>query len=259
MHQPTAETIEQFSPPNDMLTDQVILLTGAANGIGEALARRLAGLGATLVLLDKDLAGLEKLYDHIESAGHPQPILHPLDLGGATPDDYAELAASLDQQLGRLDTLLLNAGWLGAYTPFGQCSVDLYQRTMMVNLHGHFFLTQACLPLLQKTPNASILISTHASDTAYSGPFGMAKAGLASMLAILAHELDSEKRVRVNGVDTGPVNTAMRRLNFPGEPPDTNPAPETVLGPYLYFLSPESRDLTGINFRRQQNPSQDNA
>ncbi len=250
MPQPSPEKLTGFSAADAMLDDQIVLITGAAAGIGQALARRCAALGATTILLDKDLPGLERLYDEIESAGQPQPILHPLDLGGATPDDYAELAENIDAQLGRLDALVLNAGWLGAYTPFTQCSVDLYQKTMMVNLHGHFFLTQACVPLLQKTPDSRIVISTHAADTAYSGPFGMAKAGLASMLRILAHELDGEKRVRVNGVDTGPVNTAMRRLNFPGEDFSANPDPQEVIAPYLFFLSPESSDLTGVNFSR---------
>ncbi|HGG59465.1 MAG TPA: SDR family oxidoreductase [Gammaproteobacteria bacterium] len=248
MPQPSRDTLTGFTAPDAMLDEQIILITGAAAGIGAALARQCAALGGTTILLDKDLAGLEKLYDEIEAAGHPQPILHPLDLGGATPDDYAELAETIDAQLGRLDALTLNAGWLGAYTPFTQCSVDLYQKTMMVNLHGHFFLTQACLPLLQNTPDSRIVISTHAADTAYSGPFGMAKAGLASMLKILAHELDGDKRVRVNGVDTGPVNTAMRRLNFPGEEASRNPDPEAVINPYLFFLSPDSRDITGMNF-----------
>ncbi|HBS26492.1 MAG TPA: 3-oxoacyl-ACP reductase, partial [Gammaproteobacteria bacterium] len=243
----SSETLLNYQMPNSHLKDQSILITGAANGIGAALAERCAAAGATTILLDKDKRGLEAQYDKMEASGLTLPILHPLDLAGATPDEYHELVEHLEKQLGELNGLVLNAGWLGAYSPLVQYDAELYQKTMTINLHGHFFLIQACLPLLEKSTNPSVVFSTHRSDTAYSGAFGLAKAGVESLLHILADEYSGERYIRVNGVDTGPVNTAMRRLNFPGEDFDKNPTPESVINPYLYFLSSDSLKVTGHN------------
>jgi NAD(P)-dependent dehydrogenase (short-subunit alcohol dehydrogenase family) len=76
----SCDSLSGWTPPNDLLHDRVVLITGAANGIGHALARSLAAHGATTVLLDRDVPGLEKTYDEIVAAGHPTPALYPMDL-----------------------------------------------------------------------------------------------------------------------------------------------------------------------------------
>src|SRR5699024_1369101 len=84
-----------YDPPQDFLKSRVILVTGAAEGIGRALALQAAAHGATVVLLDRKVRELEQLYDTIEANGGPQPAIYPLNLEGAVPDDYTELAQSL--------------------------------------------------------------------------------------------------------------------------------------------------------------------
>lgn len=237
-----------YTPPPQLLQGRVVLITGAANGIGHAVARASAACGATTVLLDSKIDRLEQVYDEIEADGSPEPAIYPLDLEKANATDYAKLATTLNEQLGKLDSLVLNAGWLGAYSPMKHYSLELYQKTMMVNLHAPFLLTQACLPLLEaSTEDPNIVMSTHASNRAYAGAFGIAKAGLQAMLDILASEYDNDKPIRVNGVDTGPVNTSMRRLNFPGEDSSQHPSADKVTAAYLFFLGQDSQQITGKN------------
>ncbi|MGF1546231.1 MAG: SDR family NAD(P)-dependent oxidoreductase [Thiotrichales bacterium] len=243
-----ADPIAHYAPPADLLRERVILVTGAADGIGAALALACARHGATVVLLDKSVAKLEAVYDAIVAAGAPQPAAYPMDLLGATVADYLALAETLRAQLGRLDGLVNNAGWIGALAPFEFWDAALYQKVMTVNLHAPFFLTQACLPLLREAPDPTLVYSSHASQRAYWGGFGVAKAGLLGLVDILAHEFDGERPVRVNAVDTGPVNSAMRRLNYPGEPRTLHPSPEAVVTPYLYLLGPDSRGTTGLHY-----------
>ena len=247
MTSPDQSTLTDYNPPPHLLENRVILVTGAANGIGHAVARQCAACGATVVLLDSQVKNLEKLYDDIEADGSPEAAIYPLDLSTATATDYTKLANTLKEQLGQLDSLVLNAGWLGAYSPMKHYDLELYQKTMMINLHAPFLLTQACLPLLEASKDPTIVISTHAANRAYAGAFGIAKAGLHAMLDILADEYDNDKPIRVNGVDTGPVNTSMRRLNFPGEDPNKHPLPSEVTAPYLYFLGLDSKPTTGTN------------
>ena len=96
----TAETIKEYSPSNDLLQGRIILVTGASNGIGKAVALAYAQYGATVILLAKELNKLELVYDEIENAGYPQPAIYPMNLEGATPKEYDDLANTLSTEFG---------------------------------------------------------------------------------------------------------------------------------------------------------------
>ena len=244
----SADEISHYTPASDLLRERVILVTGASDGIGKAVARAYAAHGATVVLLSRNIKGLEQVYDEIEAAGHPQPALYPMNLEGAAPHDYDDLAARLQTEFGRLDGLLNNAGWVSGLTPLRQYDIERWIQVMTVNLHAPFLLSQACLPLLDCAPDPSIVFSTHRCVKAYWGAYGVAKAGLEGLMKILASECSGDRPVRVNGVDSGPVRTKSRQQNYPGEDPYTLPAPEDVTAPYLYYMGPDSRGVTGQNF-----------
>lgn len=237
-----------WQPAPDLLSGRVILLTGAANGIGRALADALAAHGATLILLDKDLHGLEFAWDAIVAAGHPEPVLHPLDLQGATPEDYRTLARALEEQFGHLDGLIHNAATLGALVPIVHYETGLWFQAMQTNLNAPFLLTLACLPLLTAGTDASVIF---VSDTvgrhgkAYWGAYGVAKAGLEGFMQILADELESNTPVRVNSIDPGPVRTALRTIAYPAEDATRLAAPADVVLPFLYLCSMDSKGITG--------------
>jgi hypothetical protein len=99
------------------LRDRVILVTGAAGGLGAPLARACAAQGATVVLHGRVVRKLEALYDEIIEAKHPEPIILPLDLAKATADDFGNVASALTSQLGRLDGLVHTAALLGTLGP----------------------------------------------------------------------------------------------------------------------------------------------
>ncbi len=239
-----------YHPAPNVLHARILLITGATSGIGRALALATSRLGATIILADKTINGLENVYDEIIAQGSAEPAIYPIDLSGATRDDYQAMADALMTEFGKVDGLVNNAGWIGSYVPFQHYDMKLYQEVMMVNLHAPFMLTQAMLPLLEKSDDPTVVFSTHAHDVAYAGAFGIAKAGLEAMMKILADEYDTETPIRFNAVDTGVVDTQMRRLNFPGEDWSKNPKPESVITPYLYFLSPDSQGVSGINCRK---------
>lgn len=245
----TPQEIPVYQPSKNLLEDRAILVAGAAGGIGRSVSKSYAAHGARVILLDKEIKALESLYDEIETAGHRQPAIYPMNLEGATVKDYAELAATLEKEFERLDGLLINAGWVGGLTPLKLYDVERWLRVMTVNLHAPFLLTQACIPLLEKSSDPAIVFSTHDCARAYWGAYGVAKQGLEGLLKILAAELAGDKAIRVNGIDTGPVRTALRMENYPGEDPKSLPVPEDVAAPYLYFIGPDSAGVTGQNLR----------
>ncbi len=235
-----------YRPGNQTLAGRVILVTGAADGIGRAVSEAAAAAGATIVLLDRDIKRLKTTYDRIEAAGHPQPAIYPLNLEGATVKDYADLAATVQESLGRLDGLVLNAGWAGTLTPLKYYDPEVWTQVLQGNLTGPAFLTQAVLPMLEASSDGAIVVSTQNARKAFWGAFGVAKAGQDALVDILAREHSGAPGfVRVNGVDSGPVRTRFRALHYPGENAELLPAPEQVVGPYLYFLGPDAGRTSG--------------
>src|SRR5690554_7469818 len=119
-----------YVAPADLLAGRTILVTGAGDGIGRAAALAYARHGATLILLGRTLAKLEKVYDEIEAFGGPQPAIYPLNFEGATLKDYHDMAETLHKEFGCLDGILHNAGLLGKITPFEQYDPELWAQVM---------------------------------------------------------------------------------------------------------------------------------
>lgn len=240
------ENLLAYVPAVNALQGRVILVTGAATGLGRAIANACARFGATVVILDKEMRFAEVVYDEIVAAGYPEPAIYPLDMQGATAKDYEDLADNIREQLGRLDGLVLNAAWLPAFTPLIHYDPETWSKMIMVNLHANFLLTRTCIPMLMQAEDASIVFADHASNKAYFGAFGVAKAGMNAFCDILAAEHDARTQfIRVNTVDTGPIRTSMRTRNFPGENPDTVARPEALVGPFLFYLGSDAGKRTG--------------
>ncbi len=245
--------VADYAPTPDLLSERVILVTGAGSGLGAAAAKACARHGATLILLGRDVAELEAVYDEIETAGGSQPAIYPLDLAGAGESDYTDLAASLEQTFGRLDGLLHNAALMGTRTPFELYNAELWYRVFQVNVHAAFLLTRACLPLLKRAQQGRIVFTSDAvgrHGKAYWGAYAAAKAAVENMVETLAAELE-DTAICVNSLDPGAVRTAMRTSAFPGEDPDRLPRPDEVVGMYLYALGPDSQGTSGKRLNAQ--------
>ena len=201
------------SPP--ALANRVVLVTGAHGGLGSAAALACARAGATVVLLGRKLPRLNRLYDAIASQG-PEPLLYPLDLEGATPDDHADLVQRIDTDLGRLDGVLHCAAEFRGLTPLLQTDPAAFARAIHVNLTAPWWLSQACLPLLSKSSDAALVFALDDParvGQAYWGGYGIAQHGLASLVGMLHAELPHSS-VRVSGLRPGPMRTPLRARAF---------------------------------------------
>jgi NAD(P)-dependent dehydrogenase (short-subunit alcohol dehydrogenase family) len=240
-----------WQPVDDLLENRVILVTGAADGIGRAVSAACAKCRATVVLLDRNVHGLETLYDRILDAGHPEPAIYPMDLRGATPADYQSLADALDREFGRLDGLVHNAACLGTLVPLSHTGDELWYEVMQTNLHAPFQMTRACLALLERPQDAAIVFNSDRvgrHGKAYWGAYGISKAGIENMMQVLADELDTNTGIRVNSIDPGAVRTALRAIAYPAEDRNRLNLPADVANPFLYLLGPDSKGITGQQF-----------
>ena len=193
------------------LDQRVILVSGAHGGLGSAAAVACARAGATVVLLGRKLPKLNRVYDAVAQAG-AEPLLYPLDLEGASPDDYAELADRLRAELGHLDGVLHCAVEFKGLTPLEHTDPAAFARVMHVNLTAPWWLSQACLPLLRQAQDAALVFALDDLERVgqpYWGAYGIAQHGLAAMVGMLHAELASSS-VRVSALQPGPMRTGLR-------------------------------------------------
>lgn len=244
----------EYSYPGDLLRDRVILITGATDGIGRALAMHAAKHGAQVVLHGRSVEKLEAVYDEIEALDDaPRPSIAVMDLAVADSDAYRSLADSVSSEFGRLDGLVNNAGILGERYAIEQYDAALWQQVMHVNVTAAFAITQVCLPLLRQSEDASIIFTSSGvgrTGKAYWGAYAVSKFATEGLSQVLANELEHTP-IRVNCVNPGPVRTKMRRDAYPAEDRDALRRPEDVLATYMYLLGPDSREVTGQSLDAQ--------
>lgn len=240
--------LQNYQPAAQLLQGRVILVTGAGSGIGRSAALSFARHGATVLLLGRTLSKLEAVYDEIEQAGGAQPALMPLNLASASSGDYTQMAQMIETEIGRLDGILHNAASLGPLTPLQMYDPDTWESVMAVNLTAPFQLTQALLPLLRQSPDASVVFTTSSvgrTPRAFWGAYAVSKAGIESMSKIFSDELANVSSIRFNCINPGPTRTNMRAHAYPGENPMNLPTPDQIMNPYLFLISGDSKGITG--------------
>ena len=229
------------------LKDKVILVTGANRGFGLAITMDLSKAGATVIMLGRDLGSLEYAYDAVVDAGYNEPILYPLDLEGATPENYQELQDNVLEKFDKLDGLIHNAAILGAQMPIEQYDIKLWYSTLQINLSAPFMLTQFLIPALVKSEDARILFlssSVGREARAYWGAYSVSKFGIEGFAKTLSEELE-KTNISVNTVDPGKLRTEMRRTAYPAEDSSTVPMPEEKSAAIVYLLSNLSPKMNG--------------
>ncbi len=242
-----------YSAPNLLLKDKTILITGAGDGIGKSAALHYAKLGATIILLGRTVKKLEAVYDQIIDCGGPQPAIVPLDLKGATRQHYKDMAATIENQFGKLDGVLFNASILGHLEPFKQISEDMFNEVMQVNVTSQFNMIQALLKVLEKAPSASVIFTTStvgSKGRAFWGSYSISKFATEGMMQVLADEY-ANSNLRFNCINPGGTRTNMRAKAFPAEDPSTLKTADEIMPLYCYLMGEDSSEENGKTFLAQ--------
>jgi NAD(P)-dependent dehydrogenase (short-subunit alcohol dehydrogenase family) len=188
---------------SQLLDDKVAIVTGAAKGIGRAIATRLDGAGATVVLADIDGGGAQEAASSLRSAEGVA-----CDVREET--QVAQLVGDAVERHGRLDVMVSNAG-IASVSPLVQMSLDEWRSVLAVNLDGVFLCTKHAALAMAAAGGGSII--NVASIKAFGGSpatghYGAAKAGVVSLTKTAALELRPQG-VRVNAICPGWVETDM--------------------------------------------------
>jgi NAD(P)-dependent dehydrogenase (short-subunit alcohol dehydrogenase family) len=244
-----------YTAPKNLLAGKTILITGAGAGIGRAAALSYAEHGAVVILTGRTEEKLEQVYDEIEQLGYPLPILFPIDMATATYDDYKALATAITEEFGHLDGLLHNAGILGDKRPIEHFKPEDWNEVMQVNVNAQFMLTKALLPALDSADTASIIFTSSSvgrKGRAFWGAYAVSKFATEGLMQVLADELSDTSDIRVNSLNPGATNTAMRRRAYPAEESNNNPEPQAIMPAYLYLMGKDSAGVNGQALNAQE-------
>jgi NAD(P)-dependent dehydrogenase (short-subunit alcohol dehydrogenase family) len=237
-----------WQPASDELAGKTVMVTGAGDGIGRAAAMAYATRGAEVLLVGRTEAKLEAVYDDIIAAGGVTPAIIPMDLARVDHDTLCELANELGSSFNKLDGLLHNASILGDRKPLAQTRVALWHEVMQTNVNAAFMLTQVLMPLLEAAPAASVVFTSSGvgrRGRAYWGAYAVSKFATEGMMQVWADELGQTSNIRVNSLNPGAVNTAMRRTAYPAEDPSSNPTPDALMANWIWLMSDASIGVNG--------------
>ncbi|QDH64688.1 MULTISPECIES: SDR family oxidoreductase [Pseudomonas] len=199
--------------PEDLdFSGKTVLVTGGAQGIGQAIVEAFAWRGARVMIADLRLAQAQALAEGLRARGCRVEAI-ALDLAEATA--VFEGIKGIELAWGRLDILVHNAGYF-PLTAFAQITPAMLERTLAVNLSALFWLTQAALPMFQRQGGGCVLVTSSVTGprVAYAGlsHYAASKAGVNGFIRNAALEL-APYQVRVNGVEPGMIATpAMDNL-----------------------------------------------
>ena len=231
--------------------DKVAVVTGAAQGIGEAYANALAAEGAAVVVADLSADAGERVAKEIEAAGG-RALFVRTDVADAASAEA--MAARTVEEYGGIDVLVNNAAIYGdmQFDLLVSVDWDYYRKFMSVNMDGALVVTRACYPHMQARGGGAIVNQSSTAAWLYSGFYGLAKAGINGLTQQLAHELGG-MNIRVNAIAPGPTDTPATRTQagdaaqelVKGLALKRMGQPEDLVGACLFLLSDEASWLTG--------------
>lgn len=239
--------MHDYQAPANLLQGRTLLVTGAGQGLGRAAALAYARHGATVILLGRAVAKLEKVYDEIVAAGGAQPAIFPMDLAAASDQDYAAMAQAIDFQIGCLDGILHCATAFEALAPQHLETLESWQRLFRVNAAAPAAINRACSPFLEASEHGAVILvgETHGhAPAAYWGGFAVSKAALEAYFKVQADEW-ADKPMRINLLIPGPTNTPQRARTHPGEDKASMPQAQDLLPHLLYLIGPEGAGTRG--------------
>jgi len=254
LHWPELEAARphwRYQPEPGCLTGQVILVTGAGDGIGRAAARTFATYGADVLLLGRTRGKLETVSDWITANTATSPVIVPCDLELLDDTSAEALLEAVAENYGRLDGILHNASVLGPKAPLAHYPTSAWQQVMRVNTFAPFLLTRTLLPALQMSNSASVVLTSSSvgrKGRAYWGAYAISKFAVEGMMQVFADEFEHTGKIRFNSLNPGATRTSMRAAAYPGERPEDVDTPERKMDIYVYLFEAASARQNGQQF-----------
>lgn len=234
------------------LDKNVVLVTGAAGGIGSSVCLACAAAGATVVMLDKNQRGLNRVYDQIMAENYPEPVQVVDDLAKMRTENFDVLTDQVLQEFKKLDGLVHCAATSAPLTPMQLCSPEIFESVLQVNVTSAWQLTRSTLIALQESSNACVVFCSGEpgrKGEAYWNASAVSWAAIDSMARTWHQELETNSNIRIYSLDPGAVNSPMRTRLFPAENPSMIHSTEEVARACTWLMSQNASNVREVMLR----------
>ncbi|MEC8146920.1 MAG: SDR family NAD(P)-dependent oxidoreductase [Pseudomonadota bacterium] len=224
---------------NHSLRNQTFVVTGSAEGFGYQLALKMNELGASLILIDKQLKKLKELEAKLFSDDHQKNICLAMDFLGTTYDDYYSASKIIEKNFTTIDGIIFNAAMLGSLSPLIHYEPLTWAKTFQVNVHSNFLIYKTMFTLLNpsKVTTLIFVLGPEIDDFKPNwGAYAITKKTQKAMLDLIALE-NHDTLVRSFGIIPQPMNTGLRRQAYPGANNDKLPPPQKNIEAILSLIS----------------------
>ena len=229
------------------LRGKTVLVTGAGQGIGRAVALAVAGEGALVACNSLHADHVHQTVAAIlQQGGRAQG--YPADV--SLPEEVAAMMLSIRNDMGPLSAVILCAGLLGEHQTIELSDPAVWSRVMEVNLHGSYLVARAALAQLkQASPGLLVLVSSSVGKKGRQqwGAYSVSKFGVEGLAQVLADEYP-EGNPKIVVVDPGGTRTSMRAQAYPHEDPMLLPTPDEIARVFLYLLGKAEQIPQGSRF-----------
>ena len=214
-----------------------ILITGATRGIGRTLTLELSKFGANVIMLSKNEAALDLIYDEIKDKYKTEPMILKCDLNDLDENKAQEIANVISENYSSLSALINNAATLGKMSSIQNYDLKSWEKTLSTNLTSAFLLSKYMIPLLSNSKIPRLIFTSTSvaqKGKAYWGAYSVSKAGLKALSEILNEELETIPELKVFNFNPKATRTDMRALAFPAEDPLQIKDPYQLISYYLW-------------------------
>lgn len=240
---------------------KIVLITGAANGIGKQTLMRFVNEGASAIAIDRDATALARTCAETGSSRVASLIGDV-----ASAEHLAEAVSLAEREFGGLDMAVLNAGIEGACAPMKEYPLDTFDQVMRVNVHGPFLAIQAVVPAMQRRGGGAIVLTSSINGRrgfATFGGYAASKQAVQGLTLTSAVDL-AVHRIRVNSVHPGVTRTRMMEsvetMVAPGQENAARTAfsqyaamqryaePQEIAAVIAFLASDDASYVTGSNY-----------
>ena len=227
-----------------------ILITGASKGIGRAVSKELSRLGANIILLAKNEALLDNIYDEIIETTNTTPCIIKCDLSDLDEIKSQEIVNIISEDYKNLDCIIHNAATIEKMSNIEDFDLKSWERILKVNLTSSFLLTKFLLPLMKSTKNPRLIFTSSGvafEGKAFWGAYSVSKGGSKVLSEILSDELEHIENFKVFNFNPMATRTDMRAMAFPAEDPHQLKSVDELIPYYKWMISEMSNDSNEVN------------
>ena len=226
-----------------------ILITGVTSGIGKILTECLSSYGANIIMLSKNEAVLDAMYDEMIKKDKTDPLILKCDLEKLNEENASKMSKIIQENYANLDAVIFNAAILGKMSDIESYDQTTWEKILKVNLTSTFLMAKNLLPLLKESINPRIIFTSSSvakKAKAFWGAYSVSKAGLNALSEIISDEVESVSSIKVFNFNPKATRSKLRSRAYPAENHKIIKQPVDLIDYYLWMLSDESSSSNKI-------------